>query len=322
MKNNIFERKRGRLMEKELIFGHQNPDTDAIGTAIAYSYLQNKLGYNTEPVALGEANDETAFALKKFGFEAPRVIKTAANEVDKVMLVDHNEPQQSVSDIDQVTVTHVVDHHRIMNFNTSSPLFYLAAPVGCTSTIMWQLYQHYNVEIPQNIAGIMLSAIISDTLLLKSPTTTDEDKKAVKALAEIADVDYEKYGLEELKAGTNIASKSEEDLIDLDAKSFDLNGKTVRVAQINVVDLPEAMERKNAFLKAMNAASASENYDLFMLLITNVLDSDSNALVTGSDDAIAAFEKAFGKVADSEISLPGVVSRKKQVVPPLTEAFN
>ena len=309
-------------MEKELIFGHQNPDTDAIGTAIAYSYLQNKLGYNTEPVALGEANDETTFALNKFGFEAPRVVKTAANEVNKVMLVDHNEPQQSVSDIDKVTVTHVVDHHRIMNFNTSSPLFYLAAPVGCTSTIMWQLYQHYNVEIPQNIAGIMLSAIISDTLLLKSPTTTDEDKKAVKALAEIADVDYEKYGLEELKAGTNIASKSEEDLIDLDAKSFDLNGKTVRVAQINVVDLPEAMERKNAFLKAMNAASASKNYDLFMLLITNVLDSDSTALVTGSDEAIAAFEKAFGKVADSEISLPGVVSRKKQVVPPLTEAFN
>lgn len=309
-------------MEKELIFGHQNPDTDAIGTAIAYSYLQNKLGYNTEPVALGEANDETTFALKKFGFEAPRVIKTAANEVDKVMLVDHNEPQQSVSDIDKVTVTHVVDHHRIMNFNTSSPLFYLAAPVGCTSTIMWQLYHHYNVEIPQNIAGIMLSAIISDTLLLKSPTTTDEDKKAVKALAEIADVDYEKYGLEELKAGTNIASKSEEDLIDLDAKSFDLNGKTVRVAQINVVDLPEAMDRKNAFLKAMNTVSASENYDLFMLLITNVLDSDSKALVIGSDEAIAAFEKAFGKVNDSEISLPGVVSRKKQVVPPLTEAFN
>lgn len=309
-------------MEKELIFGHQNPDTDAIGTAIAYSYLQNKLGYNTEPVALGEANDETTFALNKFGFEAPRVVKTAANEVNKVMLVDHNEPQQSVLDIDKVTVTHVVDHHRIMNFNTSSPLFYLAAPVGCTSTIMWQLYKHYNVEIPQNIAGIMLSAIISDTLLLKSPTTTDEDKKAVKALAEIADVDYEKYGLEELKAGTNIAGKSEEDLIDLDAKSFDLNGKSVRVAQINVVDLPEAMERKNAFLKAMNAASASKNYDLFMLLITNVLDSDSTALVTGSDEAIAAFEKAFGKVADSEISLPGVVSRKKQVVPPLTEAFN
>ncbi|WP_278950822.1 manganese-dependent inorganic pyrophosphatase [Lactobacillus apis] len=308
-------------MEKELIFGHQNPDTDAIGTAIAYSYLQNKLGYNTEPVALGEANDETAFALKKFGFEAPRVIKTAANEVDKVMLVDHNEPQQSVSDIDKVTVTHVVDHHRIMNFNTTSPLFYLDEPVGCTSTIMYDLYRYNDVEIPKNIAGIMLSAIISDTLLLKSPTTTDKDKKAVEALAEIAGVDYQSYGLEELKAGTNIADKSEEELIDLDAKSFELNGQTARVAQINVVDLPEAMERKDSFLKAMEDVSEAENYDLFMLLITNVLDSDSKALVVGNDNAKAAFEKAFGKVVDSEIDLPGVVSRKKQVVPQLTEAF-
>ena len=308
-------------MEKELIFGHQNPDTDAIGTAIAYSYLQNKLGYNTEPVALGEANDETSFALKKFGFEAPRVIKTAANEVDKVMLVDHNEPQQSVSDIDKVTVTHVVDHHRIMNFNTTSPLFYLDEPVGCTSTIMYDLYRYNDVEIPKNIAGIMLSAIISDTLLLKSPTTTDKDKKAVEALAEIAGVDYQSYGLEELKAGTNIADKSEEELIDLDAKSFELNGQTARVAQINVVDLPEAMERKDSFLKAMEDASEAENYDLFMLLITNVLDSDSKALVVGNDNAKAAFEKAFGKVVDSEIDLPGVVSRKKQVVPQLTEAF-
>ncbi|RMC50253.1 manganese-dependent inorganic pyrophosphatase [Lactobacillus sp. ESL0263] len=308
-------------MEKELIFGHQNPDTDAIGTAIAYSYLQNKLGYNTEPVALGEANDETTFALKKFGFEAPRVIKTAANEVDKVMLVDHNEPQQSVSDIDKVTVTHVVDHHRIMNFNTTSPLFYLDEPVGCTSTIMYDLYRYNDIEIPKNIAGIMLSAIISDTLLLKSPTTTDKDKKAVEALAEIAGVDYQSYGLEELKAGTNIADKSEEELIDLDAKSFELNGQTARVAQINVVDLPEAMERKDSFLKAMEDASEAENYDLFMLLITNVLDSDSKALVVGNDNAKAAFEKAFGKVVDSEIDLPGVVSRKKQVVPQLTEAF-
>lgn len=308
-------------MEKELIFGHQNPDTDAIGTAIAYSYLQNKLGYNTEPVALGEANDETAFALKKFGFEAPRVIKTAANEVDKVMLVDHNEPQQSVSDIDKVTVTHVVDHHRIMNFNTTSPLFYLDEPVGCTSTIMYDLYRYNDVKIPKNIAGIMLSAIISDTLLLKSPTTTDKDKKAVEALAEIAGVDYQSYGLEELKAGTNIADKSEEELIDLDAKSFELNGQTARVAQINVVDLPEAMERKDSFLKAMEDVSEAENYDLFMLLITNVLDSDSKALVVGNDNAKAAFEKAFGKVVDSEIDLPGVVSRKKQVVPQLTEAF-
>lgn len=309
-------------MEKELIFGHQNPDTDAIGTAIAYSYLQNKLGYNTEAVALGNPNDETAFALDKFGFDAPRVIETAADEVNSVMLVDHNEPQQSVADIDKVKVSHVVDHHRIMNFNTADPLFYRAEPVGCTSTIMWKLFNENNIEIPQNIAGIMLSAIISDTLLLKSPTTTDDDHKAVEALAKIADVDYKEYGLAMLKAGTNISSKTEEELIDLDAKSFELNGNNVRVAQINVVDLPEAMQRKDAFLSAMDAASQKEGYEMFMLLITNILDSDSEALVVGSDENKAIFEKAFNtKLNDSEVKLPGVVSRKKQVVPPLTSAF-
>ncbi|MDE6491828.1 MAG: manganese-dependent inorganic pyrophosphatase [Lactobacillus sp.] len=309
-------------MEKELVFGHQNPDTDAIGTAIAFSYFVNKLGCNTEPVALGKPNDETAYALAKFGFEAPRVIKTASDEVKSVMLVDHNEPQQSVSDIDKVKVSRVVDHHRIMNFNTADPLYYRAEPVGCTSTIVWEMFDEQEMEIPENLAGLMLSAIISDTLLLKSPTTTDKDRAAVEALAKIAGVDYKEYGLAMLKAGTNIADKSEDELIDLDAKSFELNGNNVRVAQINVVDLPEAMERKDAFLKAMESASKENGYDMFMLLITNILDSDSEALVVGSDENKATFEKAFGKkLSDSEVKLPGVVSRKKQVVPPLTNAF-
>ncbi|MBP2058007.1 manganese-dependent inorganic pyrophosphatase [Lactobacillus colini] len=309
-------------MTKEFVFGHQNPDTDAIGTAIAYSYLQNKLGYDTEAVALGEPNDETQYALDKFGFKAPQVIETAADKVDSVMLVDHNEPQQSVSDIDKVKVSHVVDHHRIMNFNTADPLYYRAEPVGCTSTIVWKMFGEYEVEIPKNLAGLMLSAIISDTLLLKSPTTTDDDKEAVKALAKIADVDYQEYGLAMLKAGTNIADKSEEELIDLDAKSFDLAGNNVRVAQINVVDLPEALERKDAFLKVMEESSKSNGYDMFMLLITNILDSDSEALVVGSDENKAKFEAAFNaKLSENEVKLPGVVSRKKQVVPPLTESF-
>lgn len=310
-------------MAKELIFGHQNPDTDAIGTAIAYSYFQNQLGYDTEPVALGEANEETQYALKTFGFNAPRVIKTAANEVDAVMLVDHNEPQQSVSDIDKVTVTHVVDHHRIMNFNTAKPLFFRDEPVGCTSTVLWKMYQEAGIVIPENIAGIMMSAIISDTLLLKSPTTTDDDVHAVQDLAEKAGVDFKKYGLEMLKAGTNIADKSEDELIDVDAKSFELNGHPVRIAQINVVDLPEAMERKAAFIKAMEKSSKENNYDMFLLVITNILDSDSEGIVVGNDEMKAIFEKAFGvKLQNSSVALPGVVSRKKQVVPPLTDAFN
>lgn len=309
-------------MTKELIFGHQNPDIDAIGTAIAFSYLQNKLGYDTEAVALGNPNDETQYALDKFGFKAPRVVKTVKNEVDSVMLVDHNEPQQSVADIDQVNVSWVVDHHRIMNFNTANPLYYRAEPVGCTSTVVWKMYKENGVEIPANIAGIMLSAIISDTLLLKSPTTTQDDKNAVEFLAKVAGVDYQEYGLSLLKAGTNIASKTEKELINLDAKSFELNGHIVRIAQINTVDLPEAMERKAAFMKEMQNASASDNYEMFMLVITNILDSNSEAIVVGTDECKLLFEKAFDKkLVDSSVALPGVVSRKKQVVPPLTQAF-
>ena len=209
-----------------------------------------------------------------------------------------------------------------MNFNTADPLYYRAEPMGCTSTIVWKMFNENGIEIPEKLAGLMLSAIISDTLLLKSPTTTDDDKKAVEALAKIANVDYKEYGLAMLKAGTNISNKSEEELIDLDAKSFALNGHNVRVAQINVVDLPEALERKDAFLKAMESASNDNGYDMFMLLITNILDSDSEALVVGSNETKELFEKAFDKkLNDSEVKLPGVVSRKKQVVPPLTEAF-
>lgn len=127
-------------MAKELVFGHQSPDTDAIVAAKAYAYLQSKLGYDVEAVALGEPNMETNFVLNYFNEPTPRIIKTAANEVDSVMLVDHNEPQQSVSDIADVTVTHVVDHHRINGFNTAAPLYYRAEPVGCVSTLITELF--------------------------------------------------------------------------------------------------------------------------------------------------------------------------------------
>lgn len=309
-------------MAEELVFGHQNPDTDAIVAAIAFAHLQQQRGYDTEAVALGEVNEETAYALDHFNHQAPRVITRASDEVKKVMLVDHNEPQQSVSDIADVKVTHVIDHHRIMGFDTSEPLYYRAEPVGCTSTILWELYNEENVTIPADIAGLMLSAIISDTLLFKSPTTTPLDQQAVKSLAKIANVDYETYGLEMLKAGTDLSSKSEQELIDLDAKSFDMSGHSVRVAQINTVDLDDVLARQTALKTAIQAEISEQHYDLFVLIITNILNSDSEAVVLGSDQGKAAFEKAFNKqLVNDRANLPGVVSRKKQVVPQLTEAY-
>ncbi|KRN95165.1 manganese-dependent inorganic pyrophosphatase [Pediococcus stilesii] len=309
-------------MSKQLVFGHLNPDTDAIVAAKAFAYLQTKLGVeDVEAVALGNPNPETNYVLNHFDEPTPRVVTAVANEVDSVMLVDHNERQQSVSDIDQVTVTAVVDHHRIANFETAQPLFYRAEPVGCTSTILTKLFNENKVEIPAKLAGLMLSAIISDTLLLKSPTTTDVDREAVRELAEIADIDVESYGLEMLKAGTDLSSKTELELVDGDAKSFEMGGKTIRIGQVNTVDLDDVFSREAALVKTMEEENQKNNYDMFLLLATNILSSDSRLLVVGEPKDTV--EKAFNvKLSDHNTAdLPGVVSRKKQVVPPLMDAF-
>lgn len=305
---------------KELVFGHKSPDTDAIVAAKAFSYLQNKLGYDTEAVALGEPNDETKFVLKHFNEPVPRVITAAKPEVDAVMLVDHNEAQQSVADLKDVQVTHVVDHHRIANFQTAAPLYYHAEPLGCTSTILLKLFKQNNVAVPAKLAGLMLSAIISDTLLFKSPTTTPEDEAAVKELAKIANVNYEKYGLEMLKAGTNLAGKTEDQLVTADAKTFEMGGKKVRIDQVNTVDLAEVFAREAALRQAIEKQNKENGYDLFLLMVTNILNSDTRLLVVGEPKA--AVEKAFNKkLVDDKVNLPGVVSRKKQVVPPLQAAL-
>lgn len=307
-------------MSKILVFGHQNPDTDAIGAAIAFSDLQNQLGKDTEAVALGAPSEETQFALDYFELKAPRVVEHAADEVSEVMLVDHNEFQQSISDIKDLRVLSVVDHHRVANFETADPLYYRAEPVGCSSTVIFKMYKEADKKPAKAIAGIMMSAIISDTLLFKSPTCTAEDEKAAKELAEITETDLEAYGLEMLKAGTNLADKSAEELLDMDAKSFPMTDKNVRIAQVNTVDLAEVFARQDELEQAMKKLSEENNYDLFLLLVTNILNSDSELLVVGSPSENV--EKAFGvKLANHRAFLPGVVSRKKQVVPPLTESF-
>ena len=308
-------------MSKILVFGHQNPDTDAIGAAIAFSHLQNQLGKDTEAVALGEPSEETQYALDYFKLAASRVVASAKDEAAQVMLVDHNEFQQSISDIADVEILSVVDHHRIANFETANPLYYRAEPVGCTSTIVLKMYKENQVAIPKEIAGIMLSAIISDTLLFKSPTCTPEDVAAAKELAELAEVELEAYGLDMLKAGTNLSDKTAAVLLDLDAKSFPMGEANVRIAQINTVDLNEVMDRQTELEEAMTDEMAKNGYDLFVLVVTNILDSDSELLVAGN--AIDKVEEAFQtKLTNNRALLKGVVSRKKQVVPQLTAAFN
>ena len=305
-------------MSKILVFGHKNPDTDTITSAIVYAYLKQQLGTDAEAVRLGDVNNETKFALEKFGFEAPRLIANVKDEAEKVILVDHNEFQQSADGIEEVQITEVIDHHRIANFQTADPLYFRAEPVGCTATILNKLFKENGVEVPANIAGLMLSAIVSDTLLFKSPTCTEQDVQAGKELADIAGVDVADYGLAMLKAGADLSDKSLEDLLSLDAKGFEFGEYKSVVAQVNAVDIEDVLGRQEELVNLLNKNVADNGLDLFFFVVTDILNNDSTAVAVGQVAEVAA--KAFGaEIVNGRIALPGVVSRKKQIVPVLTE---
>jgi manganese-dependent inorganic pyrophosphatase len=307
-------------MEKVLVFGHKNPDTDTICSAIAYANLKQKLGVNAEAVRLGQVNGETQYALDYFKAEAPRLAGQVSDEVDHVILVDHNERQQSADDIEKVKVIEVIDHHRVANFETSDPLYFRVEPVGCTATILNKMYKENNVEIDKNIAGLMLSAIISDSLLFKSPTCTDQDVAAARELAEIAEVDADEYGLAMLKAGADLSSKTIDELITLDAKEFQMGSSKVEIAQVNTVDVNDVLARQSELEEALNKKISEKSLDLFVLVITDILTNDSAALALG--EKAAAVEEAFNvNLENNTATLKGVVSRKKQVVPVLTNVL-
>ncbi|MCI2522546.1 manganese-dependent inorganic pyrophosphatase [Listeria monocytogenes] len=306
-------------MTKTLVFGHKNPDTDTICSAISYAELKKAQGADIEAVRLGELNSETAFVLDYFQVTAPRLVQTVANEVSEVILVDHNERQQSADDIDEVTVTAVVDHHRIANFETSDPLYYRAEPVGCTTTILLKMFRENEVEVSKTVAGLMLSAIISDTLLFQSPTCTEEDKVAAEKLALIADVDIQTYGMEMLKAGADVSKKTVAELL-LDAKEFNMNDNKVEIAQINVVDVNDVLSRRAEVEALMTQNIVDKGLDLYLFVITNILTNDSVGIAIGSKTAVV--EEAYGVTfVENQAPLKGVVSRKKQVVPILTDTF-
>ena len=301
-----------------LVFGHKNPDTDTICSAIAYAELKNKLGKDVKPVRLGEINEETKYVLDYFKVEKPELVENVAGK--EIILVDHNERTQTADGFEEAKVLELIDHHRISNFNVDEPLYARVEPVGCTATIILKLFKENGLAPSKETAGLMLSAIISDTLLFKSPTCTQCDAKAGKELAEIAGVDLKEYGLEMLKAGTALGDKSEAELLNMDMKIFEIDGEKIGVAQVNTVNEAEVLERKEKLLAEIDNIIAKEGLKFFMLAITNILTNDSTALVSGNGNDV--IEKAFGEKVDSNlVTLKGVVSRKKQIIPPLTKAI-
>ena len=305
-------------MVKTYVFGHKSPDSDSITSSIVMANLENELGNaDAKAYRLGNINKETEFILNYLDIEAPELLDDVEDGAD-VILVDHNSPAESVDNLENANILKVVDHHKLA-LETSYPLFLRFEPVGCTETILSKLYEENNVEISKEIATLMLSAIISDTLLLKSPTTTEDDKLAVEKLAEIAEIDAEEYGLEMLKAGTDLSSFSIEEILSLDAKQIDFKDVKSIINQVNTADISDVMAMKDDLEAGINKIIEDEDLDLFVLLITDIVNSNSQVIALGKDASLV--EKAYGvKLEDNTVLLEGVVSRKKQVVPIMTDS--
>jgi len=305
----------------DYVIGHKSPDTDSVTSAITYANLKNALGMKEAvPAAAGDINAETKFLLDHFKVPYPEKLTDATDK--KVILVDHNEMAQAVDNLNMENIVEIVDHHKIGGLATGKPIFFLNEPVGATGGIIANLYEMNNVPISKEMAGLMMSAILSDTVLFKSPTCTPRDKTAVEKLAKIAGVDPMSFGMELLKAKSDVSSKSAKDILLGDFKKFDFSGTKSGVGQIEVMDLKDLEPKRAAILEEMNKMKDAEGLDMIVLMLTDVMKEASDILFVGNAQAAAGFEKAFGgKIQNNSIYKEKVLSRKKQVVPPLEGAF-
>ena len=302
-------------MSKILVMGHKNPDTDSICSAISYANLKKEIGFEVEAVRLGTISKETQFILDYLNMDAPRLIESV-NSGDQIILVDHNEAGQSVDGRDNATILEIIDHHKI-DLKTSDPINLRFETVGCSSTIISKIYEEKGVAITKEMATVMLSAIMSDTLIFKSPTCTEEDVKQGKKLAEISGLDYEVYGKDLLIAGTSLDDKTAYEIVNIDCKPFEFGTQKAAVAQVNTVEISAVLARKEELETVMKELMAKDGLDFVTLMITDIITNSTELYVVG-DKTLTI--KTFGMSEGAEtVFLPNVVSRKKQIVPPYTD---
>ena len=299
--------------------GHIIPDSDSVCSAISLAYLLNKIGRAATPARQGELNPETKFILDKFGFEAP-IIKTSFAG-DELFITDYSDLAQAPQDMDKTTVVGIVDHHKLGDITTSAPLECWIRPVGCTNTIVKEMYDYHKVEIPANIAAIMMCAILSDTVIFKSPTCTALDIQVVRELAKIAGIeDFGALGMEMFKVKSEVEGTPVRDLVMRDYKNFDMHGFKVGVGQLEVVDGSVFDKIKDELMEDIKKVKDEQNLHTVALLLTDIMKEGSEILVSSDDTSI--FEKAFNcKLEDGKVWLDGCLSRKKQIIPFLEPAF-
>ena len=302
------------------IFGHTSPDSDSIVGAISLSYLKNQLGEDCVPTRQGEISAETEFILNKFGGKVPELKTSVAGE--KVYIIDFSDKAQAPKDIMDATILGIVDHHKLGDLTTSTPLECWIRPIGCSNTIVKEMYDFHKIEIPKDIAGMMMCAILSDTVIFKSPTCTKVDTKAVKELAAICGVeDYKALAMEMFIAKSAVNGASARNLNTRDYKEFDMSGVKVGVNQLEMVDISVLDDRKNEIFDDMKKIKDENGLHTIIVLLTDIM-KEGSTLLTISDDE-SKIETAFNtKLYNGEVWLDGVLSRKKQIIPFIQPQFS
>ncbi|MEN8188517.1 MAG: manganese-dependent inorganic pyrophosphatase [Thermodesulfobacteriota bacterium] len=303
------------------VTGHSNPDTDSVTSAIAMATLLNAQGQDAKACMQSSAsglNPESAMVLERFGLTAPEEMMDAGGKT--VALVDFSDIGQAPANITDAEVVAIVDHHKIGDVTTNNPILFRAEPVGCTGTVLNKMFKDAGVAIPKDVAGGMLSAILSDTVNFKSPTCTDDDKAAVAELKGVAGVeDTDSLFMDMLKAKSSVAGVPAKDLLFRDYKDFDMKGNKIGVGQLELASLDQVADIRDDLFKAMEEVKADGRHTV-LLMLTDVVKEGTD-LVVVSDDA-ATIEKAFGtKLAGTSMWIDGMMSRKKQTVPNLQETF-
>lgn len=304
--------------EKVYVIGHKSPDTDTVCSAIAWAeYLKKKHKFDASAAFCGGLNPETKFVLDYFKKQKPKQLTSAANK--NLILVDHNEKSQMPDGGDTAKIIGVIDHHKI-NFEYPEPIMFRTEPLGATATLIAKIMAENNFKIAKSTAGILLAAILSDTVVFKSPTCTVQDIKTAKLLAKIANIkEIKKFGIEIKKQKSSLIKMTARQIINSDYKTFDAQGKKFGVGQIEVVDLAEARTRQDEIKTEMENIRTQENLEFIALMATDIINCGSEIFVVGNP---ARVEKAFGKIpVGGNLYVKGMLSRKKDFLPPLLKTL-
>ncbi|WP_050928264.1 manganese-dependent inorganic pyrophosphatase [Aestuariivita boseongensis] len=301
-----------------LVFGHKSPDTDSTGSPIIWAWYLNQIkGEQAEAVLLGEPNTEAAFMLEKWGLEKPRIIDGVAED-QPVVIVDTNNPAELPDGINSADIRAIIDHHKLVGgLETKGPIDIRIEPLACTATIMWKMIGKDMAQAPTEVKGAMLSCILSDTLEFRSPTTTQEDKAIAHDLAKDLGVDIPAYAAEMFAAKSDVSSFSDAELLRMDSKEYEVGGKQFRVSVLETTSPKTVLDRKDSLMASMVGVAQEDGADQVLLFVVDILNEEATLLVP-NDLVKTVAEKSFGAtVSGDTVVLPGVVSRKKQIIPNL-----